>query len=86
MKQFRLDYFDDLRRIYIILKNWFESFLIYFKNVQNYHGTWDTATGFNAPLYARTGETGQDKNFNVDAGVNYWISKGFPAQKIVVFF
>jgi len=50
----------------------------------NYHGTWDSTTGFNAPLYPRASETGQDRLFNVDSGVNYWISKGFPKEKIIV--
>ena len=52
----------------------------------NYHGTWDTTTGFNAPLYGRASETGQNKLFNVDSGVNYWISKGLPASvcKLIV--
>jgi chitinase len=56
----------------------------FFSNFKNYHGTWDTATGFNAPLYPRASETGQDRLFNVDSGVNYWISKGFPKERIVV--
>lgn len=35
-------------------------------------------------MYPRASETGQDRLFNVDSGVNYWLSKGFPKEKIVV--
>jgi chitinase len=50
----------------------------------NYHGSWDSYTGFNAPLYARPNESGQDRLFNVDYGVNYWLNKGLPREKLIV--
>ncbi|CAO1336623.1 unnamed protein product, partial [Diamesa serratosioi] len=45
------------------------------------HGVWDGKTGINAPLYA-----GPDTNkqLNVDASVNFWLSKGCPSEKIIV--
>lgn len=50
----------------------------------NYHGSWDSYTGFNSPLYARPNEVGQDRYFNVDYGVNYWLNKGLPREKLIV--
>ena len=35
-------------------------------------------------MYPRTTEVGQDRNFNVDYAVNYWLGKGFPKEKLLV--
>ena len=45
-----------------------------FVNLMAYdlHGVWEGKTGIHAPLYAGSD---QNKQLNVDAGVNYWISK-----------
>lgn len=54
-----------------------------FINLMTYdlHGSWDGATGINAPLYA-----GPDANnqLNVDACVQYWTSQGCPKDKLIV--
>lgn len=50
----------------------------------DFHGPWqgaDTVTNHNAPLYA-TAEG--DPLFNVDSAVTYYLSQGFPAEKIVL--
>lgn len=54
-----------------------------FINLMTYdlHGSWDSQTGINAPLYA-----GSDFNqqSNADACVKYWLSKGCPKEKLVL--
>ncbi|KAJ9581749.1 hypothetical protein L9F63_003818, partial [Diploptera punctata] len=58
-----------------------------FINIMTYdlHGSWDSKTGHNAPLYAGPAdETDSEKKLNVDACVNYWLSQGAPAEKIIV--
>jgi len=56
-----------------------------FANIMTYdiHGTWDSYTDFNAPLYANTDSTMQDK-WSVDQSVNAWTKAGFPASKLVL--
>ncbi|CAO1341927.1 unnamed protein product [Diamesa tonsa] len=57
--------------------------IVDFVNLMTYdlHGEWDNQTGINAPLYAGSD---QNKQVNVDACVNYWISQGCPRDKIIV--
>lgn len=43
------------------------------------HGPWENQTDHHAPLYKRPGEVIDN---NVDYIVNYWMQKGFPAEKI----
>ena len=47
------------------------------------HGTWDSYTDFNAPLYTPT-ETSPQYKSSVDQSVKIWMSAGFPASKIVL--
>ncbi len=47
------------------------------------HGIWDAYTDLNAPLYAPTESSPQYK-ISVDQAVKLWISKGFPASKLVM--
>lgn len=56
-----------------------------FANIMTYdiHGTWDSYTDFNAPLYANSDVTMQDK-WSVDQSVNAWLNAGVPASKIVL--
>lgn len=46
------------------------------------HGTWDSYTDFNAPLYNNTDASLQYK-WSVDSSVNAWINAGFPKEKLV---
>jgi len=56
-----------------------------YANVMTYdlHGPWDTYTDFNSPLYNPT-ETSPQYKVSVDSAIKNWISKGFPASKIVM--
>ncbi|GIX71301.1 chitotriosidase-1 [Caerostris darwini] len=50
----------------------------------DFHGGWDPVTGHNSPLYARPNENYEQKTFNVDYAVRYWLNKGCPADKLVL--
>jgi len=56
-----------------------------FANIMTYdiHGTWDSFTDFNAPLYANSDSTSQDK-WSVDQSVSAWTNAGFPANKLIL--
>jgi GH18 family chitinase len=47
------------------------------------HGTWDSVTNFNAPLYQDTMDPG-DSSLNVDAVVQDYLAAGIPASKLVL--
>nr|WP_319488534.1 glycoside hydrolase family 18 protein [uncultured Caproiciproducens sp.] len=47
------------------------------------HGSWDSFTDFNAPLYSPAGQSPQDKN-SVDAAVRSWLNNGFPSKKLIM--
>lgn len=49
----------------------------------DYHGSWDSKTGHNAPLYAPTGDPGPAK-FDIDSTVNAYLAAGAPANKLVL--
>jgi len=53
-------------------------------NVMTYdfHGGWETQTGFNAPLGADPGDP--DPTFNVTGAIDAWLAGGVPANKLVV--
>ncbi|XP_069678524.1 acidic mammalian chitinase-like [Periplaneta americana] len=58
-----------------------------FINIMAYdlHGSWDSVTGHNAPLYPSSKDvTQQQRSLNVDAAVKYWLGQGAPPEKIVV--
>ncbi|XP_014472435.1 PREDICTED: chitinase-3-like protein 1 [Dinoponera quadriceps] len=59
---------------------------LHFINVMSYdlHGSWEKQTGHNAPLYPRTGETGNDLKLNVNASIHYWLSQGCPPEKLIL--
>ncbi|CAF0724867.1 unnamed protein product [Didymodactylos carnosus] len=46
------------------------------------HGSWETKTGINSPLFGRSSETGADKILNTDWVIQYWISNGCSPSKI----
>ncbi|XP_028925098.1 chitotriosidase-1-like [Ornithorhynchus anatinus] len=50
----------------------------------DFHGTWDSATGHNSPLYKRKEESGSAAELNVDYAVKYWMQKGAPASKLIL--
>ncbi|MBN7772582.1 glycoside hydrolase family 18 protein [Clostridium aminobutyricum] len=47
------------------------------------HGTWDSYTDFNAPLYNNMDSSPQYKT-SVDSSVNAWLDASFPAEKLVM--
>lgn len=47
----------------------------------DYHGSFDSKTGQNAPLY---NYPGNPNNFYADYSVKYWIKRGAPSQKIIL--
>ena len=49
----------------------------------DFHGSWDTYTDFNAPLYNNTDPSPQYKE-SVDQAVNAYLKAGFPANKIIM--
>jgi GH18 family chitinase len=49
----------------------------------DFHGTWDSTTNFNAPLF-RASNDPADASLNVDAVVQAYLSAGVPAEKLVL--
>ncbi|XP_078098321.1 acidic mammalian chitinase-like [Mustelus asterias] len=52
----------------------------------DFHGSWETITGHNSPLYRGSVDQGQFIYFNVNYTMNYWRAKGAPAEKLIVGF
>ncbi|VDM44140.1 unnamed protein product [Toxocara canis] len=50
----------------------------------DFHGAWEDVTGINSPLYARSGEVGDQRTLNTDWAADYWASNGMPRSKIIV--
>lgn len=48
----------------------------------DFHGAWDPATGHNAPLLRYESEN--EDSFNVKNAINYWLSEGAPAEKLIL--
>ncbi|KAI0210674.1 Acidic mammalian chitinase, partial [Lamellibrachia satsuma] len=48
------------------------------------HGSWDTSTGHNSPLFPRSGETAANQQLNVEWAAKYWVQKGCPPSKLVI--
>ncbi|XP_077070444.1 acidic mammalian chitinase-like [Siphateles boraxobius] len=59
-----------------------------FINVMTYdfHGSWDTVTGHNSPLYRGSGDTGENIYFNTDFAMKYWRDQGAPVEKLRMGF
>ncbi|XP_052396005.1 acidic mammalian chitinase-like isoform X2 [Carassius gibelio] len=59
-----------------------------FINVMTYdfHGSWETVTGHNSPLYRGSGETGDNIYFNTDFAMTYWRDQGAPVEKLRMGF
>ncbi|KAL4622398.1 acidic mammalian chitinase-like [Arapaima gigas] len=52
----------------------------------DFHGSWETQTGENSPLYRGPADQGDYIYFNVDYAMTYWKSQGAPASKLLVGF
>jgi len=54
-----------------------------FINLMSYdlHGSWESFTGHNSPLYT---ETGGNQKLSVDYAVNLWLDRGCPKEKLVM--
>jgi chitinase len=48
------------------------------------HGAWETFTGHNSPLHARSDETGDQAKLNIEWAANYWVSGGCARNKLVI--
>uniref|UniRef100_A0AAY4C843 chitinase n=1 Tax=Denticeps clupeoides TaxID=299321 RepID=A0AAY4C843_9TELE len=59
-----------------------------FMNVMTYdfHGTWETFTGHNSPLYQGSKDSGDLIYFNTDFAMRYWRDQGTPVQKLRMGF
>ncbi|KAK6171602.1 hypothetical protein SNE40_019753 [Patella caerulea] len=55
-----------------------------FINLMTYdlHGSWEDHTGHNAPMYSRSGETGNSSYLNLDWAARYWVANGAPKEKL----
>ncbi|CAB1451730.1 unnamed protein product [Pleuronectes platessa] len=59
-----------------------------FINVMTYdfHGTWETVTGHNSPLFKGSQDTGDNVYLNTDFAMKYWRDKGTPVEKLNMGF
>ncbi|KAK7116314.1 acidic mammalian chitinase-like [Littorina saxatilis] len=57
-----------------------------FINLMSYdlHGSWETTTGHNSPLFALPTATDKDRNLTVDWAARYWVELGTPKDKLVI--
>ncbi|XP_069862383.1 acidic mammalian chitinase isoform X2 [Dipodomys merriami] len=52
----------------------------------DFHGSWESYTGENSPLYKYPTETGSNAYLNVDSAMKYWKDNGAPVEKLIVGF
>ncbi|XP_062397938.1 acidic mammalian chitinase-like [Sardina pilchardus] len=52
----------------------------------DFHGTWESFTGHNSPLFRGSKDTGKLINFNTDFAMKYWRDQGVPAEKLRMGF
>ncbi|KAG7323102.1 hypothetical protein KOW79_012804 [Hemibagrus wyckioides] len=59
-----------------------------FINVMTYdfHGTWESVTGHNSPLYQWSQETGAETYLNTNYSMTYWKNQGAPVEKLRMGF
>jgi chitinase len=50
----------------------------------DYHGSWESVTGLNAPLFARPDDTLDFAVLNLNYSATYWATMGMPRNKIVI--
>uniref|UniRef100_G3TKH8 Acidic mammalian chitinase n=1 Tax=Loxodonta africana TaxID=9785 RepID=G3TKH8_LOXAF len=52
----------------------------------DFHGSWESYTGENSPLYKYPSDTGTNAYLSVEYAMNYWKDNGAPAEKLIVGF
>ncbi|KAK9954432.1 hypothetical protein ABG768_016499 [Culter alburnus] len=52
----------------------------------DFHGSWETVTGHNSPLYRGSGDTGDNIYLNTDFAMKYWRDQGTPVEKLRMGF
>ncbi|CAB1345098.1 unnamed protein product [Coregonus sp. 'balchen'] len=52
----------------------------------DFHGSWETFTGHNSPLYQGSHDTGDHIYFNTDFAMKYWRDQGAPVEKLMMGF
>uniref|UniRef100_A0A672N273 chitinase n=1 Tax=Sinocyclocheilus grahami TaxID=75366 RepID=A0A672N273_SINGR len=59
-----------------------------FINVMTYdfHGSWESVTGHNSPLYRGSGYKGDNIYYNTDFAMRYWRDQGAPVEKLRMGF
>ncbi|XP_073679515.1 acidic mammalian chitinase-like [Garra rufa] len=59
-----------------------------FINVMTYdfHGSWESVTGHNSPLYPGSGDKGDSIYLNTDFAMRYWRDQGAPVEKLRMGF
>lgn len=52
----------------------------------DFHGSWESSTGHNSPLYRGSKDTGDNIYFNTDFAMTYWKDQGAPVEKLRMGF
>uniref|UniRef100_A0AAY4E8E2 Acidic mammalian chitinase n=1 Tax=Denticeps clupeoides TaxID=299321 RepID=A0AAY4E8E2_9TELE len=52
----------------------------------DYHGSWESITGHNSPLYQGSKDTGDNIYFNTNFSMSYWRDQGAPVEKLRMGF
>ncbi|KAK3519038.1 hypothetical protein QTP70_016385 [Hemibagrus guttatus] len=52
----------------------------------DFHGTWESVTGHNSPLYQWSQETGAQTYLNTNYSMTYWKNQGAPVEKLRMGF
>ncbi|CAC5375850.1 E3.2.1.14 [Mytilus coruscus] len=57
-----------------------------FINIMSYdlHGSWQSTTGHNSPLFPKSNEYGDQRYLNIDYVAKYWNSSGAPKEKLII--
>ncbi|XP_052068560.1 acidic mammalian chitinase-like [Mytilus californianus] len=57
-----------------------------FINIMSYdlHGSWQSTTGHNSPLFPKSNEYGDQRYLNIDYVAKYWNSSGTPKEKLII--
>jgi len=50
----------------------------------DFHGSWESVTGHNAPLWRRPDDDEKNKKLNIEYVVNHWLNSGAPKEKLVM--